>query len=69
MSPGTATSPSGVQPLTRTRPCGVIPDVRFGKPSVRGISTEVVWEQFDVGAEVREIAETYRLDLADVRWA
>ncbi len=45
------------------------PDVRFGRPSVRGISTEAIWEQSEVGEDVEEIAEVYSLDIADVRWA
>jgi uncharacterized protein (DUF433 family)/DNA-binding transcriptional MerR regulator len=45
------------------------PDVRFGKPAVRGISTEVIWEQDDAGEDVETIAEIYQLDVADVHWA
>jgi uncharacterized protein (DUF433 family) len=47
----------------------VLPDVRFGKPSVKGISTEVIWEQAEVGEEVEDIARVYQLDVSDVRWA
>ncbi|KHD79053.1 hypothetical protein MB27_01970 [Actinoplanes utahensis] len=50
-------------------PVRIDPDVRFGKPSIKGISTEVIWEQSDVGEDVETIAEIYRLDVADVRWA
>lgn len=45
------------------------PDVRFGKPAVKGISTEVIWEQDDAGEDVDTIAAIYQLDVADVRWA
>ncbi len=45
------------------------PDVRFGRPAVSGISTEVVWEHDDAGADVDEIAETFSLSVKDVRWA
>ena len=45
------------------------PDVRFGRPSVGGISTEVLWEQVDAGATVAEVAEDFDLAVADVRWA
>lgn len=45
------------------------PDVRFGRPSVAGISTEVLWEQVDAGATIPEVAEDFDLSLADVRWA
>lgn len=50
-------------------PVRILPDVRFGRPSIKGISTETIWEQDEVGLEVDEIAEVYQLDVADVRWA
>jgi uncharacterized protein (DUF433 family) len=45
------------------------PDIRFARPAVKGISTEAIWEQSDVGVELDEIAETFQLDVADVHWA
>ena len=39
------------------------PDVRFGKPAVKGISTEVIWEQDDAGEDAEAIAETYQLEV------
>lgn len=45
------------------------PDVRFGRPAVKGISTEVLWEQVEAGAEVREVADDFGLTVPDVRWA
>lgn len=50
-------------------PVRILPHVRFGRPSIKGISTETIWEQDDVGLDVDEIAEVYQLDVADVRWA
>jgi uncharacterized protein (DUF433 family) len=50
-------------------PVRIDPDVRFGKPAVKGISTEVIWEQDDAGEDAEAIAETYQLEVADVRWA
>jgi uncharacterized protein (DUF433 family) len=50
-------------------PVRVLPDVRFGRPSVKGISTEAIWEQDEAGVEVAEIADVYQLDVTDVRWA
>ncbi|MEU9509331.1 DUF433 domain-containing protein [Micromonospora sp. NPDC048170] len=47
----------------------ILPDVRFGRPSIKGISTEVLWEQDEAGLDVEETAETYQLDVPDVRWA
>ena len=45
------------------------PDVRFGKPSVKGISTEAIWEQSEVGEDVETLASIYQLDAADIHWA
>lgn len=50
-------------------PVRIRPDVRFGRPAVGGISTEVIWEQVDVGEDVAEVAELYGLGVTDVRWA
>lgn len=53
-------------PRSRVR---IRPDVRFGRPSVGGISTEVLWEQVDSGASVGEVAEDFGVTVKDVRWA
>jgi uncharacterized protein (DUF433 family) len=45
------------------------PDVRFGKPSVSGISTEVLWEYSLDGYASDEIAAEFQLQPADVEWA
>ena len=50
-------------------PVRMLPDQRFGKPSVGGISTEVLWEHADGGEDEDEISETFGLSRADVRWA
>jgi uncharacterized protein (DUF433 family) len=50
-------------------PVRMSPDLRFGKPSVGGVSTEVIWEHADGGADEAEIAEAFDLTLGDVRWA
>ena len=50
-------------------PVRIDPQLRFGKPSVRGVSTEVVWEHDRDGAAVEEIADDFDLDVDDVRWA
>ena len=50
-------------------PVRVTPDVRFGRPSVRGVSTEAIWEQDTVGEDDAAIAEMFGLDVHDVRWA
>jgi uncharacterized protein (DUF433 family) len=47
----------------------VDPEVRFGRPSVQGISTEVLWEHADSGEDTRELAEAFDLTVSDVQWA
>jgi len=56
-------------PHVRESPVRVRPDVRFGRPSIGGISTEVLWEQVEHGSEVTEVAEDYGLSVRDVWWA
>lgn len=50
-------------------PVRVYPDIRFGRPSIHGISTEVLWEQVEDGADLHEVAEDFGLTVSDVRWA
>jgi uncharacterized protein (DUF433 family) len=50
-------------------PVRIAPTMRFGRPAIKGISTETVWEQVEEGVEVDEVADTYQLTVADVRWA
>ncbi|MDQ3632356.1 MAG: hypothetical protein M3417_14015 [Actinomycetota bacterium] len=38
-------------------PVVIAPDQRFGKPMVRGISTEILWEHDDAGEDLDAIAE------------
>jgi uncharacterized protein (DUF433 family) len=50
-------------------PVRITPDVRFGRPAIKGISTEAIWEQAEVGEDIEDIAEVNGLEVADVRWA
>jgi len=50
-------------------PVRIEPDVRFGRPNIKGISTEVLWEQVEAGADEDEVAEAFGLEVDDVRWA
>ncbi len=50
-------------------PVRINPLVRFGRPSVGGISTEAIAGELDGGASVEEVAEDFALDLDAVRWA
>jgi len=45
------------------------PDIRFGRPAVSGISTDVLFEQVDSGASITEVAEDFGISVSDVRWA
>ncbi len=45
------------------------PTVRFGRPAVGHISTEVIREQSDDGEDNEEIADVYGLTPRDVAWA
>lgn len=50
-------------------PVRMAPDVRFGKPAIKGISTEALWEHVESGEDLAEVAEAFDLDVDDVRWA
>jgi uncharacterized protein (DUF433 family) len=50
-------------------PVLVDPELRFGRPSVKGISTEVLWEQIEAGESVADTASAFGLEVGDVRWA
>lgn len=50
-------------------PVLITPEVRFGRPAVRGISTDVIWEHETAGEDIDEIADTFGLNADDVRWA
>ncbi|GAA2709325.1 DUF433 domain-containing protein [Actinoplanes palleronii] len=61
---------TGWRPASDPRsPVRILPDVRFGRPSIKGISTEAIWEQDDDGLDVEEIADMYQIGIPDVRWA
>lgn len=53
----------------RRSPVLMSPGVRFGKPSIKGISTDVLREHDEAGEDTAEIAEAFGLDPDDVRWA
>jgi len=53
----------------RQSPVAMDPRVRFGKPAIRGISTEALWEHTEAGEGFEETAESFGLSPDDVRWA
>jgi uncharacterized protein (DUF433 family) len=63
-------TPTGWRPDANPKsPVRVTPKIRFGRPSIKGISTEIIWEQEDSGEGIDTIAEVYELTEADVHWA
>lgn len=50
-------------------PVVIDPDVRFGSPSIGGISTSIIREHDLAGEDEPDIASTFGLTLAQVRWA
>jgi uncharacterized protein (DUF433 family) len=50
-------------------PVIMTPDVRFGRPAVSGISTDVIWEHDEAGEDTAEIAAAFDLSPDEVRWA
>jgi uncharacterized protein (DUF433 family) len=50
-------------------PVRINPLVRFGRPSVGGISTEAIAGELDGGASFEEVAADFGLDIESVRWA
>ncbi|MDZ7674546.1 MAG: DUF433 domain-containing protein [Acidimicrobiales bacterium] len=58
-----------IYPAGQASPVVIDPLVRFGRPSVEGVSTERLWELFDAGETVDEIADGYDLPRDDVRAA
>jgi uncharacterized protein (DUF433 family) len=53
----------------RRSPVRVNPDVRFGRPAVGGIRTEILWEHVEGGEDLDEVAEAFDVSIDDVRWA
>ncbi len=50
-------------------PVRIDPEVRFGKPAVRGISTEVIWEHVEANESFGEVADQFDLTPDEARWA
>lgn len=60
---------AGWKPAGRESPVTISPDVRFGRPSVKGVSTATLFEQAESGASPAELALDFELTEAEVRWA
>ncbi len=51
-----------LHPAGLASPVVIDPLVRFGRPSVDGVATERLWELFDAGESIDEIADGYDLE-------
>ncbi|MGI8683847.1 MAG: DUF433 domain-containing protein [Acidimicrobiales bacterium] len=58
-----------MHPAGRASPVVIDPLVRFGRPCVLGVSTERLWELFDAGESVEEIAGGYDMASEPIRAA
>ena len=58
-----------LHPAGKASPVVIDPLVRFGRPSVGGVATERLWELFDAGESLDEIADGYDMDVELIRAA
>jgi uncharacterized protein (DUF433 family) len=58
-----------LHPAGMASPVVIDPLIRFGRPSVRGVATERLWELFDAGEPVEDIASGYEMGTELVRAA
>ena len=50
-------------------PVLIDPERRFGKPTVDGVSTHILWEQAEAGEDLDEIADDYDVSVEHIEWA
>lgn len=67
--PGSSGDALRIRPAGPTSPVVIDPLVRFGRPSVHGVTTERLWELHDAGESIDQIAHEYELTADDVRAA
>jgi uncharacterized protein (DUF433 family) len=58
-----------LRPAGTASPVVIDPLVRFGRPAVDGVATERLWELYDAGEKVDEIASAYELEVDQIRAA
>lgn len=58
-----------IRPAGTASPVAIDPLVRFGRPSVSGVTTERLWELFDAGESIDAIADGYEIPHDQVRAA
>ena len=64
--PGASGNALRIRPAGPASPVVIDPLVRFGRPSVEGVSTERLWELHDAGETLDEIATAYEVDIGTV---
>lgn len=58
-----------LRPAGTASPVVIDPLVRFGRPAVDGVATERLWELYDAGESIDEIAGAYELGADQIRAA
>ena len=58
-----------LHPAGKASPVVIDPLVRFGRPTVKGVATERLWELHDAGETVDQIASSYQMAQELVRAA
>ena len=67
--PGVGGDALRLRPAGAASPVVIDPLVRFGRPTVLGVATDRLWELYDAGEPLEQIADGYDLDLEMVRAA
>jgi uncharacterized protein (DUF433 family) len=63
---GPTASAARLRPLGSSSPVVIDPEVRFGVPSIKGVTTSVLAEKVDAGEPIEAIAAAYDLSKKDV---
>jgi uncharacterized protein (DUF433 family) len=50
-------------------PVRISPELRYGRPAVGGVSTEVLWEHVEAGESLEEVVFDFGVSEAELRWA
>lgn len=55
-----------IRPAGQTSPVTIDPQVSFGEPAVEGVATSRLWELFDAGETVEDLAGGYELSVSTI---
>jgi uncharacterized protein (DUF433 family) len=47
----------------------ISPELRYGRPAVGGVSTEVLWEHVEAGESLEEVVSDFGVSETELRWA